>query len=88
MYFLDDLDEEEYEIAIKVGYLTIFLPLTTKWGFWSLDLLEAIQGIAFQCQKTSSCHLLNFSVFRHVFISSLDMYKNCIDLYHIDSEQV
>ena len=33
MYFLDDLDEEEYEIAIKVGYLTIFLLLTTKWGF-------------------------------------------------------
>ena len=33
MYFLDDLDEEEYEIAIKVGYLTIFLQLTTKWGF-------------------------------------------------------
>ena len=24
MYFLDDLDEEEYEIAIKVGFLTIF----------------------------------------------------------------
>jgi hypothetical protein len=24
MYFLDDLDEEEYEIAIKVGFLTNF----------------------------------------------------------------
>ena len=33
MYFLDDLDEEEYEIAIKVGFLTNFLPLTTKRGF-------------------------------------------------------
>ena len=30
MYFLDDLDEEEYEIAIKVGFLTNFLPLTGK----------------------------------------------------------
>ena len=39
-------------------------------------------------KKTSSCHLLNFSVFRHVFISSLDMFKNCINSYHIDSEQV
>ena len=28
MYFLDDLDEEEYEIAIKVGFLTNFLPFT------------------------------------------------------------
>ena len=28
MYFLDDLDEEEYEIAIKVGFLTNFLTLT------------------------------------------------------------
>ena len=36
----------------------------------------------------SFCHLLIFSVFRHVFISSLDMFKNCINLYHIDSEQV
>ena len=36
----------------------------------------------------SSCHLLNYSVFRHVFISSLDMFKNCINSYHIDSEQV
>ena len=26
MYFLDDSDEEEYEIAIKVGFLTNFLP--------------------------------------------------------------
>ena len=33
MYFLDDLDEEEYEIAIKVGFLTNFLPLSTKRGF-------------------------------------------------------
>ena len=33
MYFLDDLDEEEYEIAIKVGFLTNFLPLTSKRGF-------------------------------------------------------
>ena len=57
-------------------------------NFWSLDLLEAIQGITFQL-KTSSCHLLNFSVFHHVFISSLDMFKNCINSYHIhDSEQV
>lgn len=33
MYFLDDLDEEEYEIAIKVGFLTNFIPLNTKRGF-------------------------------------------------------
>ena len=30
MYFLDDLDEEEYEIAIKVGFLTNFLPLKVE----------------------------------------------------------
>ena len=33
-------------------------------------------------------HLLNFSVFHHVFISSLDMFKNCINSYHIESKQV
>ena len=66
-------------------------PDEAAFNFWSLDLLEAIQGIAFQGQKkkkTFSCNLLNFSVFRHVFISSLDMFKNCINSYHIDSEQV
>ena len=57
--------------------------------FWSLKLLEAIQEITFQWKKqTSSCHLLNFSIFRHVFISSLDMFKKCINTYHVDSEQV
>ena len=39
-------------------------------------------------KKMFSCHLLNFSVFHHVFISSLDMFENCINSYHIDSEQV
>ena len=43
----------------------------------------------FSVQKKSLlCHLLNFSVFHHVFISSLDMFENCINSYHIDSEQV
>ena len=41
-----------------------------------------------QLEKFSSCHLLNFSVFHHVFISSLDMFKNCINSYHIQFEQV
>ena len=60
-----------------------------SFHFWSLDLLEAIQGIAFQCQKKNFVvHLLNFSVFHHVFISSLDMFKNCINSYHIESKQV
>ena len=39
-------------------------------------------------KKTSSCHLLNFSVFRHVFISSLDMFENRNNSYHIESKQV
>ena len=39
-------------------------------------------------KKNLLCHLLNFSVFHHVFISSLDMFKNCINSYHIDSGQV
>jgi hypothetical protein len=30
MYFLEDLDEEEYEIAIKVGFLLI----STKENQW------------------------------------------------------
>ena len=30
----------------------------------------------------------NFRLFRHVLISSLDMFKNCINSYHIESEQV
>ena len=63
--------------------------IATPTFFWSLDLLEAIQGIAFSVSvRISSYHLLNFSVFRHVFISSLDMFENCINSYHIDSEQV
>ena len=67
--------------------------LTSEWlfvvlNFWSLDLLEAIQGIAFQLEKNVLFHLLNFSVFHHVFISSLDMFKNCINSYHIESKQV
>ena len=33
-------------------------------------------------------HLLNFSVFHHVFISSLDMFKNHINSYHIEFKQV
>ena len=68
-----------------------FLPVDEIWSFWSLDLLEAIQGIAFQCKKKKKnllCHLLNFSVFHHVFISSLDMFKKCINSYHIESKQV
>ena len=31
---------------------------------------------------------LNFALFHHVFISSLDMFKNCINSYHIESKQV
>ena len=58
-----------------------------SFHFWSLDLLEAIQGIAFQCQNFV-VNLLNFSVFHHVFISSLDMFKKCINSYHIESKQV
>ena len=34
------------------------------------------------------CTILNFRVFCHVFISSLDMFKNCINSYRIYSEQV
>ena len=30
----------------------------------------------------------NFWVFHHVFISCHDMFENCINSYHIDSEQV
>ena len=47
---------------------------------------ESLWCLLLQC--TSLCHLLNFSVFHHVFISSLDMFKNCINSYHNDSEQV
>ena len=42
----------------------------------------------FSAKKNLLCHLLNFSVFHHVFISSLDMFKNCINSYHIESKQV
>ena len=53
---------------IKVWKLSIFAVTNT---FWSLDLLEAIQGITLSQHFIS--HLLNFGVFHHVFISSLDM---------------
>ena len=42
----------------------------------------------FSVPKNFVGHLLNFSVFHHVFISSLDMFKNCINSYHIESKQV
>ena len=73
-------------VDISLPFLTNYLP--PQGYFWSLDFLEAIQGITLMSIGISLCHLLNFSVFRHVFISSLDMFKNCINLYHIDSEQV
>ena len=38
--------------------------------------------------KNFVVNLLNFSVFHHVFISSLDMFKKCINSYHIESKQV
>ena len=38
----------------------------------------------FSVQKENVCvNLLNFSLFHHVFISSLDMFKNCINSYQI-----
>ena len=52
MYFLDDLDEEEYEIAIKVGFLTNFLPLTTKRGFQSFTV-QAVHLSKIQAACTS-----------------------------------
>ena len=44
---------------------------------------SACWPFAFSCAICS-----NFRVFHHVLISSLDMFKNCINSYHIDSEQV
>ena len=41
----------------------------------------------FSVQKKFSIYS-NFSVFHHVLISSLDMFKNCINSYHIESKQV
>ena len=54
---------------------------TRSWtisDFWSLDLLEAIQGITLSSVWISLFHLLNFCLFCHVFISTLDM-------FHIES---
>ena len=34
--------------------------------------------------KNVVVNLLNFSLFHHVFNSSLDMFKNCINSYHIE----
>ena len=42
----------------------------------------------FSVVKKLFVNLLNFSVFHHVIISSLDMFKNCNNSYHIESEQV
>ena len=39
-------------------------------------------------KKNFVVNLLNFCAFHHVFISSLDMFKNCNNSYHIESEQV
>ena len=52
------------------------------WNYlWSLDLLAAIQGITLSpnilCAVCS-----NIRVFHHVLISSLEMFKNRINLYH------
>ena len=58
--------------------------------FWSLDLLEAIQGITLSstfCFRFAQI-LVYFGVFHDVFISSLDMFKNCINSYHFESKQV
>ena len=67
--------------------------------FWSLDLLEAIQGIAFHRQVMN---LLPFAQILEYFIIlwfrtsldmftydfKIDMFKNCINSYHIESKQV
>ena len=42
----------------------------------------------FSGKKNFVVNLLNFCAFHHVFISSLDMFKNCINSYHIESKQV
>ena len=55
--------------------------------FWSLDLLAAIQGITLS--PNILCAICsNIRVFHHVLISSLDMFKNRINSYHIHSKQV
>ena len=59
-----------------------------EMNFWSLDLLEAIQGIAFrQCELPRAIYS-NFGVFHHVLLSSPDMFKNHMNHNNIDSEQV
>ena len=98
MYKLETLSISRYTLNYMQSPFTSWFPRQypflsdTDYGrpmkpFWSLELLEAIQGIAFQCQNFV-VNLLNFCAFHHVFISSLDMFKNCINSYHIDSEQV
>ena len=69
--------------------------------FWLLDLLEAIQGIAFR-QRRQVMNLLPFAQILEYFIIlwfrtsldmftydfKIDMFKNCINSYHIESKQV
>ena len=70
-------------------FKNIYLFLCTLFQFLIARLARSDPRNHFSVPKIiSSCHLLNFSVFHHVFISSLDMFKNCINSYHIDSEQV
>ena len=76
--------EEQRRFAMSLWPNEKLLDSALK-AFWSLDLLAAIKGIALSSGK----HFLNFFwVFRHVLISSLDMFKNHINSYHTDSEQV
>ena len=86
--FLRSFRSKRFGFGIRNQNQGSILVLVLESIFDRLTCSKRSKESLFSAKKNVLFHLLNFSVFHHVFISSLDMFKNRINSYHIESKQV
>ena len=77
-----------FVISLYIEHSKWFLTWLIHVWFLIARLARSDPRNHFVAKNILSAVCSNFRVFHHVFISCLDMFKNCINSYHIDSEQV
>ena len=86
--FLRSFRSKRFGFGIRNQNQGSILVLVLESIFDRLTCSKRSKESLFSAKKNVLFHLLNFSLFHHVFISSLDIFKNCINSYHIESKQV